>query len=287
MNSSKIFVTECPRDAMQSWKNPIATQDKIQYLNQLLKVGFDVLDFGSFVSPKAIPQMADTAEVLDSLNWEQSNTKLLAIIANLRGATDASQHEGIKYLGFPFSISETFQLKNTNKTIAQSKISVQEILNIADKNNKKVLIYLSMGFGNPYGDAYSPDLLHEYLEELSEWGIKDFALADTTGSADERLITQVFESVLPQFPDLKIGAHFHAPQADALSNIDAAYRAGCRHFDTAILGIGGCPMSGSDLVGNIPTEVLLAYADQHEINLGWDENEWMESLIVAQSIFNK
>lgn len=287
MKDSKILITECPRDAMQGWEAPISTQEKIHYLNKLLKVGFDVLDFGSFVSPKAIPQMADTAEVYDHLEWENSSTKLLAIIANERGAREAAEKEGIHFLGFPFSISETFQQRNTNQSIETAKETVQKIVEIAEQKNKKVLIYLSMGFGNPYGDPYSPDLLHQYLEEISAWGIRDFALADTTGSADNELIKSIFESVLPTFKHLNIGAHFHASPSNALSNIATAYSAGCRRFDTAILGIGGCPLSGSPLVGNIPTEVILALADQKNISLEWEEDFWMESLITAQSIFNR
>lgn len=287
MKESKILVTECPRDAMQGWTQPITTKDKIHYLNQLLKVGFDVLDFGSFVSPKAIPQMADTNEVYDQLDWENSISKLLAIIANERGAKDAAEKEGIYFLGFPFSISETFQQKNTNQSIEVAKEKVQNIIEIAEQKNKKVLIYLSMGFGNPYGDPYHPELISEYLDEISGWGVKDFALADTTGSADNELIKSVFKSVIPAFPSLNIGAHFHATPMDAFNNIKSAYEAGCRRFDSAILGIGGCPLSGSPLVGNIPTEVILAFADQQEINLDWNESYWMNSLITAQSIFKQ
>lgn len=283
--SAKIFITECPRDAMQSWPHQIATQDKIDYLNKLLKVGFDVLDFGSFVSPKAIPQMADTAKVLNNLNWENSDTKLLAIVANKRGVEEAASYEAIHYLGYPFSISETFQKNNTNKSIDESKILVEEAQNIAFKNSKKLLIYLSMGFGNPYGEKYSPEILYQYLEELKNLGIRDFAIADTTGVADPILIKEVFEHIIPAFPDLKIGAHFHAKQTDALQNIEAAYLAGCRHFDTAILGIGGCPFSGSELVGNIPTEVISAFADKYKIDLNWKENQWMDSLLLANKIF--
>lgn len=287
MKDSKLLITECPRDAMQSWDTPISTKEKIEYLNQLLKVGFEVLDFGSFVSPKAIPQMADTAEVYEQLNWEESSTKLLAIIANERGAKDAAEKEGIHFLGFPFSISETFQLKNTNQSIETSKKTVQKIVDIAEQNNKKVLIYLSMGFGNPYGDPYSPDLLHQYLEEISTWGVEDFALADTTGSADNETIKSVFDSILPAFKNLNIGAHFHANPSNALSNITTAYASGCRRFDTAILGIGGCPLPGSPLVGNIPTEQIIALADQNNISLEWNQDFWLESLITAKSIFNR
>lgn len=254
-----ISITECPRDAMQGWPEFIDTQLKIKYLNQLLKVGFDVLDFGSYVSPKAIPQMADTQDVLDNLDLSNSHTKLLAIIANLRGAQDAAAQAPISILGFPFSISETFQMRNTNKTIAQSLDQVKEIQELVVKNGKELLIYISMAFGNPYGDPYTPQLAIDWVGKLYELGIKRFAMSDTVGVSNPENTQAIFEHLIPAFPDCYIGAHFHSTPNTQIEKLEAAYQAGCRHFDTNIGGIGGCPMAKDDLVGNMATEAVLQY----------------------------
>jgi hydroxymethylglutaryl-CoA lyase len=256
---SEITLVECPRDAIQGIKGFIPTIKKIEYLNLLLESNlFECLDFGSFVSPKAIPQMADTAQVVQKL--KKSKTKLLAIIANERGAVEASQFEQITYLGFPFSISETFQLRNTNQSIAESYTLAEKIVNICKLNNKKPVFYLSMAFGNPYGDDWSIEIGMNWLEKLKQLGIKEISLADTTGLSKIDDINLFFESAIREFPDLNIGAHFHSSPELWREKIEAAYAAGCRKFEGAILGFGGCPMADNDLIGNIPTENLLLWA---------------------------
>jgi hydroxymethylglutaryl-CoA lyase len=257
MNAIKII--ECPRDAMQGIKPMIPTAVKISYLQALLRVGFDSLDFGSFVSPKAIPQMQDTAEVLAGLDLSTTKTKLLAIIANTKGAEMASLHPEIQYLGFPFSISENFQMRNTHKTIAESLVTLQEILEIADKSQKEVVAYLSMGFGNPYGDPWNVEIVGEWTEKLAHMGVKILSLSDTVGSSTPDVITYLFSHLIPKFPHVEFGAHLHTTPDCWFEKVDAAYRAGCRRFDGAIQGFGGCPMAKDDLTGNMPTEKLLSY----------------------------
>jgi hydroxymethylglutaryl-CoA lyase len=257
MNAIKII--ECPRDAMQGIKPMIPTAVKISYLQALLRVGFDSLDFGSFVSPKAIPQMQDTAEVLAGLDLSATKTKLLAIIANTKGAEIASLHPEIQYLGFPFSISENFQMRNTHKTIAESLITLQEILEIADKSQKEVVAYLSMGFGNPYGDPWNVEIVGEWTEKLAHMGVKILSLSDTVGSSTPDVITYLFSHLIPKYPHVEFGAHLHTTPDRWFEKVDAAYRAGCRRFDGAIQGFGGCPMAKDDLTGNMPTEKLLSY----------------------------
>jgi hydroxymethylglutaryl-CoA lyase len=254
-----IKIIECPRDAMQGIKAFIPTEKKAAYIQSLLRVGFDTIDFGSFVSPKAIPQMQDTAEVLDLLDLSQTQSKLLAIIANTQGAIAASQHEAIQYLGFPFSISENFQMRNTHKTIAESLISLQEILEIADKSNKEVVAYLSMGFGNPYGDPWNVEIVSEWTEKLSNMGVKILSLSDTVGSSTPDVIDYLFSNLISKYPKIEFGAHLHTTPDKWFEKIDAAYNAGCRRFDGAIQGFGGCPMAKDDLTGNMPTEKLLSY----------------------------
>ena len=254
-----IKVIECPRDAMQGIKTFIPTEKKVQYIQSLLRVGFDTLDFGSFVSPKAIPQMQDTAEVLDQLDLSQTQSKLLAIIANTQGAEAASKHKAIQYLGFPFSISENFQMRNTHKTIAESLITLQEILEIADKSNKEVVTYISMGFGNPYGDPYNVDVVGNWTEKLSNLGVKILSLSDTIGSSTPEVIDYLFSNLIPKYPKIEFGAHLHTTTDKWFEKIDAAYKAGCRRYDGAIQGFGGCPMAKDDLTGNMPTEKLLSY----------------------------
>ncbi len=251
---------ECPRDAIQGLHQFIPTEKKIKYINLLLESNlFDTIDFGSFVSPKAIPQMADTAEVVRGLDLSKSNAKLLAIIANERGATEASQFEQISYLGYPFSISETFQLRNTNATIAESLERVKAIQEISEKFDKQLVIYISMGFGNPYGDEWNAEIAIKWVDELQKLGIKIFSLSDTVGVATPESITYLFENLIPKYPNLEFGAHLHTTPDTWQEKVEAAYKTGCRRFDGAILGYGGCPMAADELVGNMPMENLLTY----------------------------
>jgi hydroxymethylglutaryl-CoA lyase len=254
-----IKIIECPRDAMQGIKSFIPTVRKVTYIQSLLRVGFDTIDFGSFVSPKAIPQMQDTAEVLAQLDLSHTKSKLLAIIANTQGAIAASQHQPIQYLGFPFSISENFQMRNTHKTIAESLVTLQEILEIADKSNKEVVAYLSMGFGNPYGDPWSMEIVGEWTEKLSNMGVKILSLSDTVGSSTPDVIRYLFSHLIPKYPQIEFGAHLHTTPDKWFEKIDAAYNSGCRRFDGAIQGFGGCPMAKDVLTGNMPTEKLVSY----------------------------
>jgi hydroxymethylglutaryl-CoA lyase len=258
MRSVKII--ECPRDAMQGIKTHfINTDSKARYINALLKVGFDTVDFGSFVSPKAIPQMRDTASVLSKLDLSQTRSKLLAIVANVRGANDASNFEEIDYLGYPFSISENFQMRNTSKTIDQSLAILNEILNIADRSNKQVVAYLSMGFGNPYGDPWNVEIVSNWTNILSEMGVKILSLSDTIGVAKGKTISYLFSNLIPLYPKIEFGAHLHSNPSSWYEKVDAAYNAGCLRFDGAIKGYGGCPMAKDELTGNMPTEKLISY----------------------------
>ena len=254
-----IKIIECPRDAMQGIKTFIPTEKKVAYIQSLLRVGFDTIDFGSFVSPKAIPQMQDTAAVLDQLDLSGTSSKLLAIIANTKGAEMAVQFGAIHYLGFPFSISENFQMRNTHKTIAESIISLQEILEIAYKNDKEVVAYLSMGFGNPYGDPWNVAIVGEWTEKLAAMGVKILSLSDTIGSSTPEVIRYLFSSLIPQYPQMEFGAHLHTTYDKWFEKIEAAHQSGCRRFDGAIQGFGGCPMAKDELIGNMPTEKLLSY----------------------------
>lgn len=276
--SKEIKLIECPRDAMQGWKTFIPTELKIEYLNQLLQVGFHTLDFGSFVSPKAIPQLADTAEVLKGLKL--TSTKLLAIIANLRGAETAVQYNEIQYLGFPFSISETFQQKNTNSSIAESLKTVEAIQTQCEQHKKRLVIYISMGFGNPYGDAYTTDIALQWVEQLNALGVGIFAMSDTVGVATPATIQPIFEHLTREFPLLDIGAHFHSTPQTAHEKLQAAFDHGCRRFDMAIGGIGGCPMAQDDLVGNMATEHVLAFINERELPISINT----EALAKAQAI---
>ncbi|WP_201290754.1 hydroxymethylglutaryl-CoA lyase [Tenacibaculum maritimum] len=256
----RVKIIECPRDAMQGIKDRfISTEAKARYINSLLKVGFDTIDFGSFVSPKAIPQMKDTAAVLSQLDLARTESKLLAIVANVRGANDASQFEEINYLGYPFSISENFQMRNTHKTIAQSIETLKEILAIANRKNKQVVAYLSMGFGNPYGDPWNVGIVAEWTEKLSNMGVKIVSLSDTVGSSTPESIHYLFSNLIPKYPQIEFGAHLHTTPLKWHEKVDSAYKAGCRRFDGAIKGYGGCPMAKDELTGNMPTEKLLSY----------------------------
>jgi len=254
-----IKIIECPRDAMQGIKSFIPTARKVAYIQSLLRVGFDTIDFGSFVSAKAIPQMQDTAEVLAQLDLSQTNSKLLAIIANTQGAIAASEHKEIQYLGFPFSISENFQMRNTHKTIEESLVTLNEILEIADKKNKEVVAYLSMGFGNPYGDPWNVDIVGNWTENLANRGVKILSLSDTIGSSTPEVIQYLFSNLIPKYPKIEFGAHLHTTPEKWFEKVDAAYNSGCRRFDGAIQGFGGCPMAKDTLTGNMPTEKLLSF----------------------------
>lgn len=264
--SKPVKIIECPRDAMQGIKDFIPTDKKVQYIQSLLRVGFDTIDFGSFVSPKAIPQMVDTAEVLSKLDLSKTSSKLLAIIANTRGAEDASKHGEIDYLGYPFSISENFQMRNTHKTIAQSVVTLSEILEIANKTNKEVVVYISMGFGNPYGDPWNVEIVGEWTERLAKMGVKILSLSDTVGTSNPENIDYLFSNLIPKYPQIEFGAHLHTTPNTWFEKVDAAHKAGCKRFDGAIQGFGGCPMAKDDLTGNMPTEKLLSYFTSKQNN---------------------
>ena len=266
---NKVKIIECPRDAMQGIKSHfISTNAKARYINSLLNVGFDTVDFGSFVSPKAIPQMRDTAAVLSKLDLSQTQSKLLAIIANIRGANDASQFEEISYLGYPFSISENFQMRNTHKTIHQSIKELEEILSIASKNNKEVVAYLSMGFGNPYGDPWNINIVGEWTEKLSNMGVNIISLSDTIGSSTPDVITYLFSNLISNYPKIEFGAHLHTTPNSWHEKVNAAFNAGCKRFDGAIKGYGGCPMAKDELTGNMPTEKLISYFTAQKVVTG-------------------
>ena len=275
-------IIECPRDAMQGIDKFIPTKKKIEYINQLLKVGFDTIDVGSFVSPKAIPQLQDTSSVLNSLDLKNSSSKLLTIIANLRGANDACAFPQIDYLGFPLSISEEFQKRNTNISISRALNVVEEIQNLSIKNNKYLVVYLSMAFGNPYNEIYHPDLILELVEKLHHLQIKTVALSDTIGVSNPSNISQVFSVLIDEYPSIEFGAHFHTTLDSWQEKVDAAYINGCKRFDSALRGYGGCPMANDRLVGNMPTEKVTAYFNE-ECNL--NEKELSKALILCESIF--
>lgn len=266
----QVKLIECPRDAMQGIKSFIPTEQKVQYIQALLRCGFDTIDFGSFVSPKAIPQMQDTAEVLARLDLSETKSKLLAIVANIRGAEDAVKFPRIDYLGYPFSISENFQMRNTHKTIAQSIEVLKGILELADQNNKQVVAYLSMGFGNPYGDPWDVDIVGGWTEKLSLMGVKILSLSDTVGTSSADSINYLFSNLIPTYPDIEFGAHLHTTPGAWFEKVDAAFKSGCRRFDGAIQGYGGCPMAADALTGNMPTEKLISYltAAKTEFNVG-------------------
>ena len=259
---SCVKVVECPRDAMQGVKTWIPTNEKINYIQSLLKVGFDVLDVGSFVSPRSIPQMKDSREVLESLDLKSTNSKLLYIVANLRGANEACHYSQIDFLGFPFSISENFQMRNTNKTIDDSIDVLKGIISVSEKNNKKVVVYMSMGFGNPYGDEWDYEVLEKWISIINSLGVKTISISDTIGVSTPTKIDKIFKNSIKQFPRIEFGAHFHTKPSNWFEKIDSAYKAGCRRFDTAIQGFGGCPMAGDELTGNFPTEKLINYLNQ-------------------------
>lgn len=278
-------IIECPRDAMQGIDEFIVTEKKIRYINQLLKVGFDTIDFGSFVSAKAIPQMRDTKEVLAGLDISGTKSKLLAIVANTRGAEEAAQFKQITYLGFPLSISETFQQRNTNKSITEALNTLSEIQNICEATGKQQVVYISMGFGNPYNDPYSVKLVEQFVDILNTLGVKIISLADTIGVSTPEQIGYLFGSLSAKFRDVELGAHLHSTPQTAMEKIKAAYEAGCKRFDGAIKGFGGCPMAKDDLVGNLATETILSYLKEQGVNTGINENEFVKALGMADVVF--
>ncbi|TGE24536.1 hydroxymethylglutaryl-CoA lyase [Hymenobacter aquaticus] len=277
---------ECPRDAMQGLTEFIPTAAKISYLNALLRVGFDTLDFGSFVSPKAIPQLRDTAEVLAGLDLSQTKTKLLAIVANLRGAETAAAHPEIQYIGFPLSVSETFQLRNTNKTIPEALAELAAMQELCQKTGKTLVTYLSMGFGNPYGDPWSPDTVAEFTQRLADLDVRVVALSDTIGASTAATIEPLFRQLIPAFPGIEFGAHLHTTPGTWREKVQAAYAAGCRRFDGALGGIGGCPMAADQLTGNMPTENLVAYFSEIGEKTGLDSKAFTEAWQAAGSVFH-
>lgn len=285
--SNQIKIIECPRDAMQGIKDFIPTKAKVSYIQSLLRVGYDTIDFGSFVSPKTIPQMQDTAEVLAQLDLSKTTSKLLAIIANTQGAEQAAEHSEIKYLGFPFSISENFQMRNTHKTIAQSLVTLEEILQIADKKNKEVVTYLSMGFGNPYGDPWNVEIVSEWTEKLAEMGVKILSLSDTVGSSTPEVIRYLFTNLIPKYPKIEFGAHLHSTPNSWFEKIDAAHKAGCTRFDGAIQGFGGCPMATNKLVGNMPSEKLMSYFIANKKTTGMNTLSFESAYNEASKLFGK
>lgn len=264
----RVKLIECPRDAMQGIKPFISTQHKVLYIQSLLKCGFDTIDFGSFVSPKAIPQMKDTAEVLAQLDLSETQSKLLAIVANVRGAVDACQFREIDYLGYPFSISENFQMRNTHKTIDESVKVLQEIISLAQKYDKKVVAYLSMGFGNPYGDPWNVDIVAQWTERLAKMGVEILSLSDTVGTSNRETISYLFSQLIPAYPNIEFGAHLHTTPSDWFEKVDAAFQSGCYRFDGAIQGFGGCPMAKDKLTGNMPTEKLITYFNTQQVDTG-------------------
>ena len=280
-----IKLIECPRDAMQGWPHFIRTEKKIQYLNALLRVGFDTIDFGSFVSPKAIPQMADTKEVISNLQLGIGNTKLLAIIANERGAQDAVLFDEITYLGFPFSVSETFQKRNTNSTIAESLDRVEEIQNLCIKNRKELVVYISMGFGNPYGDVYNEEIVFDWVNKLIAMDIKIISLADTVGLATKEQVFSITKYLVDSLPDAEIGVHLHSIPLNWKEKVDAALQAGCKRFDGALKGIGGCPMAGDEMVGNMDTELMVPYFAEKQLLSNLDKDALKKCSMLASEIF--
>ncbi|NLP59137.1 hydroxymethylglutaryl-CoA lyase [Lutibacter sp. B1] len=283
----QVKLIECPRDAMQGIKTHfIPTKAKAQYINALLRVGFDTIDFGSFVSPKAIPQMSDTAEVLSLLDLSKTESKLLAIVANVRGANDASQFEEISYLGYPFSISEIFQMRNTGKTIAESVIVLDEILNIAQKTNKEVVAYLSMGFGNPYGDPWNVEIVGDWTEKLAAMGVKILSLSDTIGSSTPEIISYLFSNLIAKYSNIEFGAHLHTTPSTWYEKVDAAFKSGCNRFDGAIKGYGGCPMAKDELTGNMPAEKLISYFNQQKAITNINAMSFESAYNEALKIFN-
>ena len=276
---------ECPRDAMQGLHHFVPTDIKAAYINLLLQVGFDTIDFGSFVSPKAIPQLRDTHEVLEKLDLSSTKSKLLAIVANLRGVQDAIKHQAVSYLGFPFSISETFQQRNTNSSITQSLSTVEDMLELCEKYNKIAVVYLSMGFGNPYGDEWNTEIVEKWAEELANRGVKILSLSDTTGVSTPEKIEAILPGLIKRFDQIEIGVHLHSTPETRIEKMEAAYAAGCKRFDSALKGFGGCPMAADDLTGNLATEDLIYFLEKKGEKLLINVDKWQESMLFSQKIF--
>lgn len=285
MVNKSVKLIECPRDAMQGWKSFIPTEKKVEYINSLLRVGFDTIDFGSFVSPKAIPQMADTAEVTRRLDVQPGGTKLLAIVANLRGAEEAAQYPQIDYLGFPFSVSETFQQRNTNASVTQAIQRIEELQNLCARSEKKLVVYISMGFGNPYGDAYDEEIVFEWINKIVAMDVGIISLADTVGVATPEQVYDMTSYLVESLPGTEIGVHLHSTSENWSEKLDAAFRAGCHRFDGALKGIGGCPMANDDLVGNMNTEDMIGFFRQHLVSPVLDKDALARSLDLATEIF--
>lgn len=285
--SSKVKIIECPRDAMQGIKTFIPTDVKVKYIQSLLGCGFDTIDFGSFVSPKAIPQMVNTAEVLSQLDLSETKSKLLTIVANVRGALGASEHEAIDYLGYPFSISENFQMRNTHKTIDQSVVILQEILDIAEASGKEVVTYISMGFGNPYGDPWNVEIVGEWTEKLAAMGARILSLSDTVGTSTPEGIDYLFSNLIPKYPEIEFGAHLHTIPSKWHEKVNSAYKAGCRRFDGAVQGFGGCPMAKDELTGNMPTEKMLSYFTSEKVESGVNWLDFEAAYNKASELFSK
>ncbi len=281
-----LKIIECPRDAMQGIKNFIPTEVKAAYINALLKIGFDTIDFGSFVSPKAIPQMRDTADLLSMLDLENTDTDLLAIVANQRGALQAASFDEITYVGFPFSISETFQMRNTNSTIQESLSRIVDIQNICGKSGKQLVAYLSMGFGNPYGDEWNVEIVEKWTKTLQEIGVSIIQLSDTIGVSTPDSIEYLFSSLIPSMPDVEFGAHLHTAPLSWRNKVEAAYKSGCRRFDGAIKGYGGCPMAHDELTGNMPTELMIEYFDALAIDMTFNRKNLSQAIKIAVDLFN-
>ena len=280
-----VKIIECPRDAMQGIHEFIPTKVKADYLNHLLRIGYDTIDFGSFVSPKAIPQLKDTADVLAQLDLSGAKSKLLSIVANQRGAEDATKFEEIQYLGYPFSISETFQQRNTNSSIDESLVRLEAIQELCVKNNKELVTYLSMGFGNPYGDPFHEDIVANWLERLQGFDLKIFALSDTIGVSEPTIISRLFSTLIKEYPDLEIGAHLHTTPETWREKVKSAYENGCKRFDGAMLGFGGCPMAADELTGNMATENLVSYFNENNVDLGLDKELFEKARAKANNLF--
>jgi hydroxymethylglutaryl-CoA lyase len=285
INSDTVKLIECPRDAMQGWPNFIPTEKKIAYLNALLQVGFDSLDFGSFVSAKAIPQLADTKQVIEKIIRGESKTRLLSIVANTRGAAEAATYSQIQDIGFPFSISETFQKRNTNSSITTSLMTVMDILEICRQKNKRLVVYISMAFGNPYGDAWSPEITLHWIGKLVKMGVKVISLADTVGLANPAEVHALTKSLVTEFSSIETGVHLHSRRENSSKKLEAAYSAGCRRFDGAINGIGGCPMAGDELVGNMDTLLMIGYFQKINVLPVLNEPALENCRILASEIF--
>ncbi len=287
MNGKKIKLIECPRDAMQGWQHFISTEQKVAYINALLPIGFDTIDFGSFVSPKAIPQMADTKAVLAQLDLSQTTSKLLAIVANKRGAEEAVTFDAIDYLGYPFSISETFQQRNTNASITQSFDQLKEMVELCEKHHKTMVVYLSMGFGNPYGDEHNDEIVFDWANKVAELGVTIISLADTVGLASPTQISRITGNLIQSLPEIEIGVHLHSAPHNWKEKLEAAMNVGCNRFDGALKGYGGCPMAGDDLVGNMDTEKLIRYFNEQSLMNDINEPALASALAIANSIFSQ